>query len=112
MALKPALQLPLPEPTAERVRRAQDARVDELQQLPIVGAKVLEGLVMPDSVLVPVAHKLGKAPRFVRESCVRGASTTGRVEQVTSSKHDPRTYIVLRATGFGATVTVDLLVVP
>jgi hypothetical protein len=48
----------------------------------------------------------------VSVSVPRGPSTSGRIEEIrtTSGTNDRRKYITLQANGYGATVTVDVLI--
>ena len=43
-----AVQAPLADPQAERVRRNTDARITEMQAIPIVNGRLLRGLELPD----------------------------------------------------------------
>lgn len=97
---------------AERVRRSHHEALIELQRAPLAGAIILSGVELADEAETPVAHNLGRAPSFVTTSLVRGAVSTGRIDDIRTSSYDPRRFVVLKASGYGATVTVDLLVVP
>jgi hypothetical protein len=108
--LKKLIATVLPDRTLELVRRNHAECIAELQQLPIVGSAIVAGIPLVDGVATNVPHKLGRAPIYVRESCVRGAVTTGRIEEVRSGSSDRDQVVVLKATGWGATVTVDVLV--
>ena len=81
----------------------------ELQALPAVGLTVLSDVVLADGVRSTVAHKLGRPPRWVGVSVVRGAVSTGRVEEIREGVDRSRG-VVLLATGYGAPVTVDVVV--
>lgn len=94
---------------AETARRAHEECILEIQRQPGVGARVIAGVELADGVERPIAHKLGRAPVFVRESCPRGAFSTGRVEEIRSTNDRAQT-IILKATGWGGTITVDVLV--
>jgi hypothetical protein len=96
---------------ADRVRVSHAEAIRELQIAPAAGARLIAGIDLADGVATPIAHGLGRAPVFVRESCVRGAATTGRVDDVSrTAGYDRSKFIVLTANGWGATVTVDVLV--
>jgi len=95
---------------AERVRLNHDQRIRELQGLPGAQLGVISDVVLANGVETPVAHKLGRPPRWVRESCVRGAATPGSVEEVRNGSHDRSEVVVLKATGWGATIVVDVAV--
>jgi hypothetical protein len=105
------LSLVLADPNAEQVRRSHEDAIRELQQMRFAGAVIVSGVQLVDTVPTIVSHNLGRRPAFVRESVVRGAVATGRiVEARTDAALDYTKQLVLTATGWGATVTVDLLV--
>lgn len=84
--------------------------VRELQLLPFASAKVAKvAVVLADGVPTPIPHGLGRRA-FVWHSPPRGASTTGRIEEVRDSSHDSNKFVVLKATGWGASITVDVCV--
>lgn len=91
-------------------------RLDELQSLPFVNARLLSSVALPDSTVVTLRHGLGKAPSAVFLSVPSGATASGRVIELRdtngSERIDRDQYIVLEAFGYGATVRVDVLVVP
>lgn len=95
---------------AERARRQHDAAITELQKRPAYGLHVLPAIQLADGIATPVAHKLGRAPAFVQTSCPRGPSSSGRIEEVRSTVYDRSKVVVLKATGWGATITVDVMV--
>ena len=97
---------------AERVRRNHHEAIAEIQQAPLVGAVVLPGIELEDGVETPVAHRLGRAPRFVSPSIVRGASSAGFIAEIRAGGYNRAQHLVLKASGWGATITLDLLVVP
>ena len=95
---------------ADRSRRVTEDCIGELQGLPGSGIRVLKDISLADSVATPIAHKLGRPAQWVQASCVRGALNAGRIEETRSSSHNRQQVVVLTATGFGATVVVDVLV--
>ena len=95
---------------AETTRRAIEDCVLELQLVPAASMRIVKDVTLADGVVTPVAHRLGRAPVWVRESCPRGASTTGRVEEIRNGTHNRDQIVALKATGWGATITVDLAV--
>jgi hypothetical protein len=101
-------QLPeigLPDPLLEKVRRDMFEAIRELQRMQPV---VVKNVSLPDGEEIHVPHNLGRIPEFVGESCIRGALNAGRVE--TSTNNVDRTkYVKVTATGYGATITVDLV---
>ncbi len=92
----------------ERIRRNLVDVARELQGQRTV--RIIADVELADGVPTPVAHRLGRRA-FVFPSPVRGASTSGRIEEIRDGSHDPNQYVVLEANGFGATVTIDLEVV-
>jgi hypothetical protein len=97
-------------PAAEQARRVHEECILELQKQPATGLRVLEDVALADATETPIAHKLGRKPLWVQASCVRGALNAGRIEEVRSGSYDRTRVVVLKATGFGATVTVEVVV--
>ena len=97
---------------ADRVRRNSDERITELQKVPIVGGFLVRGVKLPDDVDVPVHHKLGRVPVVIPgiPYALTGTTTTGRIRDRTRvlTNFDAREYVVLRATGWGTTMYLDL----
>ena len=104
------LDIALADNLLERVRRNFFEAIAELQRLPFVGARVIEDVVLKDGQETPIPHRLGRPAAWVRESCVRNGVSNGRVEEVRSGAYKRDQYVVLKATGFGADVTVDVVV--
>jgi hypothetical protein len=100
----------LADPALERVRQEHADAITELQRAPLAEAHVVENVRLADGVPTPVAHWLGRLPIYVRESCPRGASSTGRVDEIRTGSHDRSKYVVLQASGWGATIVVDVMV--
>lgn len=96
----------LEDETAERVRRNHHDAIKELQALPFAGGVVIAGVTLADAVSTPIAHGLGHTPIWCAPSPPRGASATGRIEEVSRDSK----LIYLKATGWGATITIDLAV--
>ena len=92
---------------AERVRRSHEAAILELQKAS-ASSVIIPDVQLEDGIERPIPHRLGRVPKFVRESCPRNASSTGRVEEVRSGSYDRAQVVVLMATGWGATITVDV----
>lgn len=90
----------------ERIRRNLAEAIRELQGLRVLRV-IREGVELADGVATPIAHNLGRRA-FVWVSPARGASTSGRIEEVRDGSYDMTKYVVLKATGFGATVLVDV----
>lgn len=92
----------------ERIRRNL---VDVIREEQARRPKFIYDVELADGVNTPIAHKLGR-PAFVTPAPVRGASSSGRIEEVRDTdvtRIYPRSqFVVLKATGWGATITVDV----
>jgi hypothetical protein len=106
------LDIQLEDERAERARRSHASAIGELQASPLAGAKVIAGVELSDATTRVIAHKLGRAPRWVGVSVVRGASSAGVITETRGSPYDASQVLALTASGYGATITVDLLVLP
>lgn len=103
----PPVSLRLDDETAERVRRSHAEAITALQAAPAVSAVVLADVALVDAVATPIPHGLGRVPRRVLVSPSRGATSTGRIVE-TRDGIDREKYLVLTATGHGATIKVDI----
>jgi len=110
--IRPAIAPRLDDRKVDDVTRDHAAKINELAKQPFVGAKVIADVELADGIETTVAHKLGRPPTFVRESCPRGALANGRIDEVRDpAKPVDRTkFLVLKASGYGATITVDVQV--
>lgn len=90
----------------ERIRRNIVDALRELQRLPAFGARIKSNIELADGVTVHIAHGLGYKPTIVIVSPPRGATATGRIEEIRDGIEREK-YIALKATGHGATITVD-----
>lgn len=95
----------------ERSRRNLADAIRELQLSSFAQPTTVKDVTLADGVATPVPHKLG-VPAFAMLSPVRGAVTVGMIEEVRETQYDRTLFVVLRATGYGATVTVDVKAVP
>jgi hypothetical protein len=93
----------------ERVRREHHDAIVELQSLPAAGMRVIEGVTLADGVTTPVAHGLGRLPVWICPSAPRNATSTGRIIEVRSGSYDRSKVVALQATGWGATITIDVV---
>lgn len=109
--MKSLLALTLADREADRVRRNHAEAIAELQAAPAAGMRVIQDVELADGITTPIPHGLTRAPRWVQVSCVRGASSTGRVDEIRATG-DRQRAVYLRATGYGATITVDVQVIP
>lgn len=100
------------DPKVERAFKDQARTVDTIAAAPGVNMAVLGAFELADGVETPIPHKLGKVPSAAWASFVRGPVTVGMIEEVTSSSWDRAKYLTLKASGYGATVTVVVVVVP
>ncbi len=91
----------------EKIRRNIVEAISELQKQPLAFARLITDVELADGVDTPVPHGLGRRAR-VLVSPVRSAVGSGRVEEVIGSTFSPMQFVVIRATGFGSTVTVDV----
>lgn len=112
--MTPLLEITIDERTRpgvlERIRRNVLEAIRELQRLPFAAAKVARtNIELADGVATPVPHGLGRRA-YVWTSPPRGASSSGRIEEVRDGSHDPTKYVVLKATGWGASIVVDVFV--
>lgn len=99
------LSAKLRDETAERVRRSHAFAITELRGRPTV--VVVENVDLPEATRVMVAHGQGRPVSVVVGPVRGGVTTTGRiVEDRNFSDRDQ--FVALTATGWGATVTVDL----
>ncbi len=109
MALRQPITPRLADPDAERARRVHEDCIRELQGLTCTNLRVIPNVTLASGVATPVAHGLGRPALWAQPSAPRGASSSGRIEEIRDG-HDRAKYVVLKATGWGATVTVDVAV--
>jgi hypothetical protein len=100
--------LELEDERSERVRRSHAAAIVELQGLPCATQRVVSNVQLANNVPKVVNHKLGRSPSFVSTSVPRGATSAGFIVEVRGGNIDPTKSVVLTASGFGATITVDV----
>lgn len=101
----------LPDGDAERARKQHVICIRELQEAPFVKAQVVENQKLADGVSTTIAHKLGRVPKWVCPSAPRGATTAGVIIDMSRESGIDRTkYVALKATGYGATITIDVAV--
>lgn len=82
----------------------------EQQSLPTANEKLIEDITLQDGVPTAIAHGLGRPARWMKESCVRGGTANGRIEEVRDGSVDRSKYVNLRAVGFGGPITIALRV--
>ena len=102
----------LSDPAADAVRQEHATAIGELQSSPLLAARVIPDVSLLSGIETPVPHGLGRAPVFLSVSPPRGASTSGRIEEIrtTGGALDRKKFVTLLATGWGATIYVDVTV--
>jgi hypothetical protein len=108
--LRPPIAPALADGDVELVRREIERKLRELQQTPAASLVALGSYSLVDGVPLTIAHRLGREPVQVIVGPVRGPATVGMVEEVRTGGHDRRQAIVLKASGYGATVAADVAV--
>lgn len=98
------------DPESDRVLRDHARCITDLQKLIAAGARVIADVVFADATDTPITHKLGREPLVVIPGAPRGTGLTGGAIYEVLTTQDRRDIIVLRATGYGASVTADVLV--
>ncbi len=106
--LRPGLSITLDDEKSERANRNHEGRIDELQGLPLVNARIVT-VQLADGVATPIAHGLGRTPLWVAVSVPRGALSAGFLVE-TREGVDRSKFAMLTASGYGATITIDLAV--
>lgn len=95
----------------ERLRARFVECIRELQSLPFAKATIVPGVELVNATPKIIAHNLGRVPVFVSTSTPRGATSAGRIDDITRDQQIDRTqFVVLLATGYGATITVEMMV--
>ena len=103
------LDLKLGDDDAERVRRSHSEAIKEGQRsLP----RVIANVTLANGAATTVAHGAGKPPRAIIPSAIRGAVSAGFIVETRPSGVDRSKTVVLQASGYGATITIDLVVIP
>ena len=109
--MKNVIDLQLDDRTADQVRRSVGEAIKEIQSRPAMSALVIRNVSLASGIETPVPHGLGRAPMIGLVSPPRGATTTGRIDDLPGTKARPidrASVIVLKASGYGATITVDI----
>jgi hypothetical protein len=110
VSLAPPHTPELEDQDAELVRSEHERKIVELQRLPAAAMRVVYDVELADGVATPVPHGLGRTYLVAIPSAPRGASTTGRIVELRDGAADRTRYVTLTATGWGATITVDVAV--
>lgn len=106
--LRAPVDLRLVDIPSEQVRRSHHEKLLELQARPASALVVLPNIALAAGVATSIPHGLGRAPLWVKASDPRGATATGRIDEIRDGTSDRTKAIVLKATGYGATITVDV----
>ena len=109
MSLKPPQARKLDDLDAEAVRQSHHEAIRELQSLPAASMRVIGSVALVDATLTLVPHGLGRAPYWCGASVVRSPASSGRIEEIRDGVDRTR-YVGLKASGYGATITVDVAV--
>lgn len=91
---------------AERVRRSHEQAILELQSFVFAGSRIVRSVELANGVATRVTHGLGRKPVIVCASVPRGAVAAGYLNEGTRDD----LALVITANGYGATITVDLVV--
>ena len=110
MKVTPPITPRIADASIERVRRELTDKIVDQQKLPATSLKSIQNIALADGVATPIQHGLGRKPVWSCPSPPRGPTTTGRIEEVRDGTQDRAKVIVLKATGWGATITIDLAV--
>lgn len=101
----------LADETAEETRRDHAAAITTLQRMPAASLVVVPSVTLESGATTRVPHPLGREPVFVLPSAPRGSgiASDGSFYEVREGI-DRSKAVYLVALGWGATVTVDVLV--
>lgn len=81
--------------------------------MPLVRGKLITGITIPNNGNVWVGHGLGRPARIFVSPPRGGASSTGRITDITDEAdvvEDRSKYVVLRGSGWGQDIVVDVWV--
>lgn len=111
----PSLTIKLDDDQAERVHRNIEQRLLEIQASPALSSMTLANVVLADNAETVVPHGLGRIPT-VLVSPPMGAASGGVIRDFGSKSpltgviNDRTKSILLRCDGFGAAITVNIVV--
>lgn len=104
---QPPVSIQLADASAERVRRNHEERIRELQGSQVVSGRLILDVVLADGVVTPISHGLGRRAVVILSPPRGSGMTTGRIQEIRTGDHAPEQYVVLRADGFGMSITID-----
>ncbi len=115
MALTRLLEARIADPTTDSVVKSHAVTLKEIMALPASEIRVIGPVQLPDGSGVQIPHGLGRKPLTFFLSPPDGATAAGVVQDYGSitpagAPNDQTRYISLRAVGFGATITVMVMV--
>ena len=107
----------LTDPAAEQSRDSHSQAIVQLQRLPAAALRVIRGVRLPNGGFALIPHGLGRAPLAVLVSppITNAGLTAGLINELrgvdsAGSPIDRNQVIALFAGGYGAAVTVDVVV--
>lgn len=102
-----AKRYPLKDSDVDRAVSEVARAHDDVARDPVLSRRVIT-VTLPNATTVKTQHKLGRKYEHYTLSAPRGASATGRIVDVEPT--DGSDDIWLQANGYGATVTVRMMV--
>ena len=84
--------------------------VASLESLPVLSGRLIEGVDLADAETRRILHGLNRRVRGWIRTDLTGAVSTGRIERVVDPGANLNRELWLKATGWGATITVSLWV--
>jgi hypothetical protein len=113
MPLRQAARLPVGDPDTDvAITEVRDVVNAIITNTPPLDGKLFEGVVLADGVIYRLRHGLPRRARWMIAD-LAGCITTGRLERIvpsTTNPYDPKVELWLKATGYGASITVSLWV--
>jgi len=115
MALTRLLESRINDATTQSVVASHAVTIKEIMALPASEIRVIGPVQLPDNVGVQVPHGLGRKPLAFFLSPPQGAAAAGVVRDFGSvtpagAPNSQTEFLSLRATGYGATITVMVMV--
>lgn len=95
------------DPETDRILQNHDRRISEVVGVPIVQGRLFRGVELPSGVDTIIRHGFGRRVSVFISPPYPSLFATGRIGWKSDDADDPKNQIMLRATGFGATVYVD-----
>ncbi len=111
MRLLPPILTRIKDEAVDRVLRNIQARIDQVQRIPIVGGVLFRDVEIGNNGNRWIRHSLGRRAAVLVSPPRGGASTSGRITDITEDagvSEDRTKVVVLRAAGWGTDITVDV----